>query len=236
MDTLHQLLEGSTLPVVTAFLLGLLTAVSPCPLATNIAAVGYLARSVGNRREVLRRGLLYTLGRVAAYTLLGVVLIAMVRTGASLFAVEKAFGRWGELLLAPLLVAVGAYLLFGERLNLPKFDFTGGSERLERRGGWGALGLGALFAMAFCPTSGLLYFGVLIPMSASETAGWALLAVFALATALPVVAVAWLLASGMAGVGAFYRRMCVVQRWMSRIAGALFILTGIYYGVFYLIN
>lgn len=93
MDTLHQLLEGSTLPVVTAFLLGLLTAVSPCPLATNIAAVGYLARSVGNRREVLRRGLLYTLGRVAAYTLLGVVLIAMVRTGASLFAVEKAFGR-----------------------------------------------------------------------------------------------------------------------------------------------
>lgn len=228
MELLHRLLEGSTLPVLTSFLLGLLTSISPCPLATNIAAVGYLARTVEDRRSVLRKGLLYTLGRVLSYTLLGAVLIVLLRTGASLFAVEKAFGRWGEAVVAPLLLLVGLFLLVGERLPLPKFGFAARDRGFGRRGGWGALLLGMLFALAFCPTSGLIYFGALIPLAASETAGYLLPAVFAVATALPVVAVAWVLASGIAGVGAFYDRMCVVQRWMKRIVGGLFLLAGIY--------
>lgn len=236
MELLQQWLEGSTFPVLTAFLLGLLTSISPCPLATNIAAVGYLARTVEDRRAVLRRGLLYTLGRVLAYTVLGVVLIALLRAGASLFAVEKAFGRWGEAVMSPLLFLVGLYLLFEERLPLPKIGFRGQGEGLVRRGGWGALLLGLLFALAFCPTSGLFYFGVLIPMSASEPAGYLLPAVFAVATSLPVVAVAWLLASGVAGVGAFYNRMCGIQQWMRRIVGWLFLLIGIYSGIQYFLS
>lgn len=41
MDWLQTLLDSSTAPALTAFLLGLLTAISPCPLATNVAAIGY---------------------------------------------------------------------------------------------------------------------------------------------------------------------------------------------------
>lgn len=234
MDSLQTLLDGTTLPVVTAFVLGLLTAVSPCPLATNIAAIGYLARDLENRRTVLRNGMLYTFGRTLASTLLGAVLIALLRGGASLFAVERAFGRWGEIALGPLLAGVGLFLLFGDRLRLPGFGPTRSGERIGRRGGWGALLLGMLFALAFCPTSGLFFFGVLIPLSAAESGGYLLPAVYAVASALPVAVAAWLLASGTARIGAFYNRMRSLQRWMNRIVGGIFLAAGIYYGMIYL--
>lgn len=184
MEYLQNLLDGSTVPVVTAFLLGLLTAISPCPLAANITAIGYIGRDITDRSRIFRDGLLYALGRIAAYTLLGAVLIAVLREGASMFALQKAISRYGEMLLAPALILIGLFMLFGHKLKLPQFGFSGG-DRIEKRGGWGALLLGVLFAMAFCPTSGVFYFGMLIPMSAAETGGYLLPAVFALATALP---------------------------------------------------
>ena len=124
MECLQHLLDGSTVPILTAFLLGLLTAVSPCPLATNIAAVGYISKDLENRRRVFLNGLLYTLGRVATYTLLGAVLIAVLRAGASVFAIQKAIGKWGEMLIAPALILIGLFMLFGHRLNLPNFGFS----------------------------------------------------------------------------------------------------------------
>lgn len=89
MEYLQNLLDGSTVPVVTAFLLGLLTAISPCPLAANITAIGYIGRDITDRSRIFRDGLLYALGRIAAYTLLGAVLIAVLREGASMFALQK---------------------------------------------------------------------------------------------------------------------------------------------------
>ena len=218
--------------MVTAFLLGLLTAISPCPLATNITAIGYISRDITDRNRIFRDGLLYALGRIAAYTLLGAVLIAILREGASMFALQKAISRYGEMLLAPALILIGLFMLFGHKLKLPQFGFSGG-DRIKKRGGWGALLLGVLFAMAFCPTSGIFYFGMLIPMSATETGGYLLPAVFALATALPVVAVAWILAYSVAGLGRFYSRMQAFQKWFNRIVALLFIAVGIYYGVIY---
>ena len=218
MECLQHLLDGSTVPILTAFLLGLLTAVSPCPLATNIAAVGYISKDLENRRRVF---------------LLGAVLIAVLRAGASVFAIQKAIGKWGEMLIAPALILIGLFMLFGHRLNLPNFGFSGRGERMGRGGGWGALLLGILFSLAFCPTSGVFYFGMLIPMSAAETGGYLLPAVFAVATGLPVVIVAWLLAYSVAGLGAFYNRMQAIQKWLSRIVGLLFIAVGIYYGAIY---
>ena len=232
MEYLQNLLDGSTVPVVTAFLLGLLTAISPCPLAANITAIGYIGRDITDRSRIFRDGLLYALGRIAAYTLLGAVLIAVLREGASMFALQKAISRYGEMLLAPALILIGLFMLFGHKLKLPQFGFSGG-DRIEKRGGWGALLLGVLFAMAFCPTSGVFYFGMLIPMSAAETGGYLLPAVFALATALPVVAVAWMLAYSVAGLGRFYRRMQAFLKWLNRLVALLFIAVGIYYGVIY---
>lgn len=232
MEYLQNLLDGSTVPVVTAFLLGLLTAISPCPLATNIAAVGYISKDVENRRRIFINGLLYTLGRILAYTVLGVVLIALLRGGAGIFAIQKQIGKWGETVIAPALVVIGLFMLFGSRLNLPKFGFSNG-ERIGRRGGWGALLVGVLFALAFCPTSGVFYFGMLIPMSAAETGGYLLPAVFALATGLPVVIVAWILAYSVAGLSKFYNSIQRVQKWLTRIVAVVFIAVGIYYGIIY---
>lgn len=229
MDVLQTLLDNSTTPVLTAFLLGLLTALSPCPLATNIAAIGYIGKDVGNRRLIFRNGLLYTLGRLMGYTLLGVVLIAIVREGSSLFGIQQAIATAGEVLLGPALTVIGLYMLFGSRLSLPQLRVGGNAENLAGKGGRGALLIGVLFALAFCPTSGVLYFGMLIPMSAAATAGYLLPAVYAVATALPVIAVAWILAFSVQRIGSFYGRMKTVQKWMNRVAGAVFTAVGIYY-------
>ena len=137
--------------------------------------------------------------------------------------------RGGDIAIFILLVLIGLFMLFGHRLRLPQFGFSGRAEGLARRGGWGALLIGILFALAFCPTSGVFYFGMLIPMSATATAGYLLPAIFAIATALPVLAVAWLLAFSVQQVGSFYGRMQTVQKWLNRIAGLLFIAIGLYY-------
>lgn len=229
MDGLQTLLDNSSIPVLTAFLLGLLTALSPCPLATNIAAIGFIGKDMEDRKRVFRNGLLYTLGRILSYTLLGVVLILVLREGSSMFGIQKAIGTWGEWLLGPLLLVIGLFMLWGDRLNLPQFGFKGNAEGLARKGGWGALLIGILFALAFCPTSGMFYFGMLIPLSATTPAGYLLPVVFAVATALPVLAVAWILAFSVQQMSNFYGKMKTVQYWLNRIVGILFILIGIYY-------
>lgn len=224
MDWLQTLLDNSSTPVWTAFLLGLLTALSPCPLATNIAAIGFIGKDIENRKRIFRNGLLYTLGRILSYTLLGVVLILILKEGSNMFGIQKTIGVWGELVLGPLLFLIGLFMLLGDRLNLPQFGFQGNAEGLARKGGWGAL-----FALAFCPTSGVFYFGMLIPMSATATAGYLLPVVFAIATAIPVLVVAWILAFSVQQLGNFYGKMQKVQKWMNRIVGVLFIVIGIYY-------
>lgn len=229
MDWLQNLLDNSSTPVLTAFLLGLLTAISPCPLATNIAAVGFIGRNIENRKRVFINGLLYNLGRVLSYTLLGVVLIMILREGSSMFGIQKTIGTWGELLIGPMLLIIGMFMLFGDKLNLPKFGFNGNAEGLARKGGAGALLIGVLFALAFCPTSGVFYFGMLIPMSATATAGYLLPAVFAVATAIPVLVVAWILAFSVQQMSSFYGRIKTVQKWLNVIVGILFIVIGIYY-------
>lgn len=229
MDGLQTLLDNSSTPVLTAFLLGLLTALSPCPLATNIAAIGFIGKEMEDRKRVFRNGLLYTLGRILAYTLLGFVLILILKEGSSMFGIQKTIGTWGERVLGPALLVIGLFMLFGDRMNLPQFGFKGNAEGLARKGGWGALLIGILFALAFCPTSGVFYFGMLIPLSATTTADYLLPPVFAIATALPVLVVAWILAFSVQQMGRFYGRMRTVQRWMNLFVGVLFIGIGIYY-------
>ena len=229
MEFLQQLLDNSSLPIVTAFLLGLITAISPCPLATNIAAIGYISKDIESRKCIFVKGLLYTLGRIIAYTVLGIVLLAILKGGSSLFGIQKFIGKYGEMLIGPILLLFGLYLLFGNRLNLPSFGFKGNGEGLAKKGGWGALLLGLLFALAFCPSSAIFYFGMLIPLAASTTAGWLLTVVFAIATALPVIVVAWILAFSTNSIGRFYNKMNTIQKWFNWIVGGLFVAIGLYY-------
>ena len=237
MDFLNQLIDNSQVPVITAFLLGLLTALSPCPLATNVTAVAYIARScmdgnennVNARRRVFWSGILYTLGRTLAYTILGTLLIFIIRQGADIFGLQQVISEWGELILGPALIIIGLFMLFGDKLPLPSFGFKGNGEGMTKRGGTGMLLLGMLFAMAFCPTSGVFYFGMLIPMSATSAAGYLFPVLFAVATALPVLVVAWILAFSAQRIGVVYGRMQVIQKWLNRIVGILFVAIGVYY-------
>lgn len=235
MEWLQTLLDNSTTPVLTALFLGLLTAVSPCPLATNIAAIGFISKDLENRKRIFLRGLLYTAGRITAYTALGIILLTVLKTGASLFGIQKFVGKYGEMLLGPILLLIGLYMLFGQKLRLPSLGFKGSGENIARRGGWGAFLLGMLFAMAFCPTSGIFYFGMLIPLSATVPAGYLLPAVFAIATALPVLVVAWVLAFSVQRIGTIYGKMQTIQKWLSLIVGILFTAIGIYYCVMILL-
>ncbi|RHD47159.1 aromatic aminobenezylarsenical efflux permease ArsG family transporter [Bacteroides caccae] len=229
MDFLQNLLDNSNIPVITAFLLGLLTAISPCPLATNITAIGFISKDIGNRNKIFLGGLLYTLGRVVAYTVLGIILISILKEGSSMFSLQKGINEYSEMLIAPVLIFVGVFMLFGDRLNLSKFGFSGTGRTEKLKGNLGSLLLGVLFALAFCPTSGLFYFGMLIPMSATEPGGYLLPVVYAVATGLPVVLVAWILAYSVAGIGKFYNRIQIFQKWFNRVVAALFIAVGIYY-------
>lgn len=235
MNFLQSILENSSVPVITAFVLGLLTAVSPCPLATNITAIGFIGKDIENRHRIFINGLLYTLGRVVTYTVLGFILIPILREGASMFAVQKAVSKYGEILIAPLLIVIGIYMLDLIKLNIPKISINGEYVKKRTKGSWGALFLGIIFSLAFCPSSGIFFFGMLIPLSAAEAGGYLLPVVYAIATGLPVILVAWVLAYSVAGLGKFYNRIQVFEKWFRKIVAILFIAVGIYYAImFYL--
>ena len=165
MNFLQSLLDNSSVPVITAFILGILTAVSPCPLATNITAIGFISKDIDNHHRIFINGLLYTFGRIVTYTILGFILIPILREGASMFLVQKAISKYGEMLIAPILIIIGIFMLDLIKLNLPKINIDGERLKGKMKGGWGAMLLGILFALAFCPTSGVFYFGLSRPNS-----------------------------------------------------------------------
>lgn len=233
MDFLQSILDNTSIPAITAFILGILTAISPCPLATNITAIGFIGKDIENHHRLFINGLLYTLGRIITYTILGVILIPILREGASMFSAQKAVSKYGEMLIAPLLIVIGIYMLDIIKLNLPKINFSGNNLKRKTKGSWGALFLGILFSLAFCPTSGIFYFGMLMPMSAAETGGYLLPVVYAIATGLPVILVAWVLAYSVAGLGKLYNRIQVFEKWFRKVVAILFIAVGIYYAVMY---
>jgi cytochrome c biogenesis protein CcdA len=223
---LQTILENSQYAALTAFILGLMTAISPCPLATNISAIGFISRDLDNRRRVFIKGLVYTLGRAISYTALGVILFL----GASKMKVTMLFQGWGEKLLGPLLIMIGLLMLDFIKIRFP--GFSGVTEKMgehSKKSYWGTLFLGMVFAMAFCPYSGVLYFAMLIPMTITSASGLYLPVVFAVATGLPVIIFAWLLAYAVGNVGKLYNQIKTFELWFRRIVAVLFILVGIYY-------
>ncbi|MGN0233587.1 MAG: aromatic aminobenezylarsenical efflux permease ArsG family transporter [Bacteroidaceae bacterium] len=229
MEWIQNMLDNSSMPIVTAFLLGMLTAVSPCPMATNITAIGYIGRQLESKRGAFFCGLLYTAGRILAYTLMGAILIYLIRSGSDMFSIQQQVSLWGETLLPPALVIIGLFMLFGNRIPVPKINISMMGSPATCNGCAGGFLLGIFFSMAFCPTSGLLYFGMLIPMSASETGGYLLPVVYAFATGLPTMLVAWVLAFSMSSIGKVYGRIQIFQKWFNIVVATLFILVGIYY-------
>jgi cytochrome c biogenesis protein CcdA len=219
-------MESGGLAVASALWLGILTSISPCPLATNIAAVSYVGRRVGSPRAVLLSGGLYTLGRAVAYLVLGAVavwgLMSMVSMSGFL---QGTFHR----LLGPLLIAIGLLLLGVFEIALPA---VGVGDRLQRRvdraGVWGAGLLGIVFALSFCPLSAGLFFGSLVPLAVDRGSPVLLPMVYGIGTALPVAAFAVLLAAGAGWLGTALDRVQLFERWARRVTAVVFVGVGVY--------
>lgn len=227
MDFLQSLLENTDIPILSAFMLGLMTAISPCPLATNITATAYISKNISSKKKVFLSGILYSLGRAFTYTTIGLILFF----GASKFHIARFFSQNGEKYLGPLLIIIGLIMLNVIRLNFfGKSNFTEKlSEKFQDKGLLGSFLIGAVFALAFCPYSGALYFGMLIPMTISSVDGLYLPIIFAFGTGLPVLLFTYLLAFAASSVGSFYNKITKIEKVMRTVAGVVFILTGLYY-------
>lgn len=226
MEVLQNFLETSQFPIFTAFILGLMTAISPCPLATNITAIGFISKDIESQRKVFINGLVYTLGRAISYTTIGLLFFF----GASQFEFAGFFQEWGEKLLGPLLIIIGLFMLGVLKLKIPGIGSL--SEKMENKknsGFWGVLLLGIVFALAFCPYSGVLYFGMLIPMTISSASGLYLPLFFAIATGIPVIIFAWLIAFSVGSIGNVYNKLKTFELWFRRVVAIVFIIVGLYY-------
>jgi cytochrome c-type biogenesis protein len=227
MAWLQNLLDGSSLPILSAFLLGILTSISPCPLATNITAIAFISKDIENKKRVFYNGLIYTLGRAVSYSTIGIIFFF----GANQFKIAGFLQKYGERIIGPVLIIIGLFMLDFIRIKLP---FSGNlSERIgnkaEKGNIWGVLFMGIAFALAFCPYSGVLYFGMLIPMTISSASGLYLPFVFAIGTGLPVIIIAYLIAYTVSGVGNFYNKIKVFELWFRRVIAVVFIGAGVYY-------
>lgn len=237
MELLNTLIDSYNIPVLSAFLLGILTSISPCPLATNVTAIAYISKDIKTAKNTVLNGLFYTLGRGISYT----VLAGLIYFGLSSFQVAEIFQGWGDKVLGPILIIIGLVML-----NVIKLNLGGSGEKMEKvklylakKGYFGSLALGVLFALAFCPYSGVLFFGALIPLTLKTTGGLLLPPVFALGTGLPVIIFAFLLAFSLQKVSRAFRAMQKVEKVMRYLVAILFIGVGVYYLQYlvkYLIN
>jgi len=213
--------------VASAFWLGILTSISPCPLATNIAAISFVGRRVGSPARVLLTGLLYTAGRTLTYLVIGVLLVSSLLSAPYL---SHALQKYMNQALGPILILAGMVLVGLIQVN---FSGSGVSAKMQRRvealGMSGALLLGVVFALSFCPVSAALFFGSLIPVALRCESGVVLPSAYGVATALPVVAFAVLIALGARRLSEAYNILVPFEKWARNVTGVIFILVGIYY-------
>lgn len=238
MPFLESLIDNSTMPLLTALLLGLMTTISPCPFCSNLAAIGYIAKDIDQKHTALLNGILYALGKIVAYSLLSLIFIL----GAQIEGVQHFFETYGEPILGPFLILCGLFILIGghheqqhEHNHEHNHGLQGRLNQLAKRGAkvpswiWSFL-LGILFSLAFCPYSGVLFFGMLIPLTMAQPLvwSWTMPIAFGVGTGLPVIIIAWLLAYSVMGIGKINHNIQRFEIWFRRICALLFIGLGIY--------
>jgi cytochrome c-type biogenesis protein len=217
--------------LASAFWLGILTSVSPCPLATNIAAVSFISRQITQRNTVFLSGILYTLGRSLTYIVLGVLI---VKTLVDVPILSDFLQRYVNKILGIVLILVGMVLLDLLRipLSLPSVS-ENIAKKLVDKGALGSLPLGILFALAFCPVSAALFFGGLIPLAVKVKSGIWLPLIYGIGTGLPVLLFAFLIAAGTEYINNLYYRITRIEFYTKKVTGIIFILVGIYYSLAY---
>jgi cytochrome c-type biogenesis protein len=227
MDLINTLIDSYNLPVLTAFLLGILTSISPCPLATNITAIAFISKDIKTPKHTLLNGLLYTLGRGLSYTLVAV----LIYVGLSSFQIAGLFQGWGDKVLGPILILLGLIML-----GWIKLPVTSNNESIETLKAWfaskgylGSLLLGMLFALAFCPYSGVLFFGALMPLVMKSPEALLLPPLFALGTGIPVIIFSFLIAFSMHKLAKAFSLVSRIEKIIRYAVAIIFIAAGLYY-------
>ncbi|MFH1676017.1 MAG: aromatic aminobenezylarsenical efflux permease ArsG family transporter [bacterium] len=216
----------------SALWFGILTSISPCPLATNIAAISFISGRLSSNRQIIGAGLAYTLGRMAAYLVVGIIIIAGL---LSIPIIANALQKYLNIILGPILIIVGMILLELIKMNFPGFSQSGKLESSVERGGiLGAGVLGFLFGLSFCPVSAALFFGSLIPLALEHESRFLLPMTYGFGTALPVVIFAFIIAFSMKSLAGAFNSLKIFEFWARRITGIAFIAIGIYYALTYI--
>ncbi len=223
--------DGLLLAVASAAWLGILTAISPCPLAANIAAISFIGRRVGSPRAALATGLLYSLGRTLVYVVLGTLLVSSLLSAP---VVSNLLQKYMNKVLGPILILAGMVLV-GLIEVTPKGSrlAENAGRRIEGWGMWGGLALGVVFALSFCPASAALFFGSLVPLAVKCESRLLLPMVYGAGTALPVLVFAILIALSTRAVAQAFNRITQFEWWARRVTGVIFIGIGIYFSLAY---
>jgi cytochrome c-type biogenesis protein len=231
----------SSIPIIAAFFIGLMTAISPCPLATNITAIAYASKHIENKRKTLLIGIFYTLGRVFTYVLIASLIVWF---GLNTQVIALGLQKYGQRLLGPLLLIIGVVLSglvsMPEFVKRKKHHTEHSKSRLERvkeylstKGILGSFLLGIIFALAFCPFSAVLFFGMLIPLAVAAGDGIIIPAVFAIATGLPVIILSIVLVYSVSKLGSIMHKIQLFEKWARVIVAIIFFVVGIYYTLNY---
>lgn len=217
--------------LISAIWLGILTSISPCPLATNIAAISFISKDIEHPFKTLLLGLLYTLGRVLSYVILAVIIL---RGLFEIPQIANFFQEYMNFILGPILIIVGIVLLgiFKISFNVG-IDSNTAQNIAKQSSAWGAILLGMLFAVSFCPVSAALFFGSLVPLCVEGYSNFLLPLLYGAGTGLPVMVFAIVVAFSVNSVGKFYHKLQTFEKWMRKITGVIFIIVGIYYFAIY---
>lgn len=231
---LEELLNSTDIAWITALLLGIMVSISPCPLATNVAAISYLGNDLSEKKKVIINGIYYSIGRIITYT--GVASLFFL--GASQFKVARFILTNAEKFVGPLLLLIGILML-----DFISFNFSFLSKLTDKlinkrsqKNKWFIILMGILFAFAFCPYSCAMYFGILIPLTISSKAGLLLTVIFGFATALPVIIFSYIIAFSVSNLAKVFNAIRIFELWFRRISAIIFIGIGIYYISMYFIK
>jgi len=224
MEWLQQIADSSNIPLFTAFVLGIMMAISPCPLTMNITATAWLSKDITDKKRILFNCGFYALGGILSYT----ALASLVYMGASQFRIARLLQHIDGFWIGIALVVFGILMFDFLKFNIPFFNkiTSNINERNLKRSYRTAFLMGAAFSLAFCPFTAILYFGGLIPITVASASGLLLPPVFAVAASLPVIVIAWLLAYSVANIGKFYNQTKIVEKWFKRVVAAIFIVVG----------
>ena len=226
--TFMETMGTSSFPLIAAFFIGLMTAISPCPLTTNITAIAYNSKKIDNSKHTILVGFLYTFGRMFTYVALASLIVWF---GLQTQTISLFLQKYGEKILGPLLLLIGIIMLDILKLHFFKSNnrLNELKEKLAKKGFLGAFLLGIIFALAFCPFSAVLFFGMLIPLAIKVGDGLLIPSIFAFATGLPVIIFSFILVKSVSKLGRIMNKVQTFEKWARKMVAAIFILIGLYY-------